>query len=113
MTAPVVFAATSPRARGLPPGCGATGSRDTPSRYAAIPRPQLYVEGMAMTLRLSPAEDETLARLARQFRMSKNAAAAQAIEAAGPRADHPDFVRAATLRLLDRYSDLVDRLAQA
>ncbi len=66
-----------------------------------------------MTLRLSPAEDETLARLARQFRMSKNAAAAQAIETVAPRADHPEFVEAATTRLLERYGDLLGRLAHA
>jgi predicted transcriptional regulator len=68
---------------------------------------------MAMTLRLSPSEDETLARLARQFRMSKNAAAAQAIDLATPRADHPEFVGRSTARLLDRYRTLFDRLAQA
>ena len=66
-----------------------------------------------MTLRLSPTEDETLARLARQFRMSKNAAAAQAIDLAAPRADHTEFVGRTTARLLDRYSDLFRRLADA
>ena len=66
---------------------------------------------MAMTLRLSPSEDETLARLARQFRTSKNSAAAVAIELAAPRPDHPEFVRGATTRLLDRYRDLMTRLA--
>ena len=66
-----------------------------------------------MTLRLSPAEDETLARLARQFRMSKNAAAAQAIETVAPRADHPELVGRTTRRLLEQYSDLFDRLARA
>lgn len=66
-----------------------------------------------MTLRLSPAEDETLARLARRFRMSKNAAAAQAIETAAPRSDHTAFVEAATARLLDRYAELFGRLADA
>ena len=68
---------------------------------------------MAMTLRLSPSEDKTLARLARQFRMSKNQAAAQAIDLAAPRADHTDFVRRTTSRLIDRYADLLGRLAQA
>lgn len=66
-----------------------------------------------MTLRLSPAEDETLARLARQFRMSKNAAAAQAIETAAPKRDHREFVAGSTARLLNRYSALFSRLAEA
>jgi predicted transcriptional regulator len=68
---------------------------------------------MAMTLRLSPAEDETLALLARRFRMSKNAAAAQAIDLAAPRADHTEFVGRTTTRLLEQYRDLFGRLAEA
>lgn len=63
-----------------------------------------------MTLRLSPAEDETLARLARQFRVSKNQAAAQAIDLAAPRPSHADFVARSTERLLERYDDLFRRL---
>ena len=65
-----------------------------------------------MTLRLSPNEDETLARLARQFRTSKNQAAAQAIEIAAPKRDHREFVQSATTRLLARYSGLMERLAE-
>jgi predicted transcriptional regulator len=68
---------------------------------------------MAMTLRLSPAEDETLARLARQFRMSKNQAAAQAIDIVAPKRDHAEFVERSTKRLLTRYSGLFERLAGA
>jgi predicted transcriptional regulator len=67
---------------------------------------------MAMTLRLSPTEDETLARLARQFRMSKNQAAAQAIDLAAPKRDHREFVQRSTSRLLDRYSSVLERLAE-
>lgn len=67
---------------------------------------------MAMTLRLSPTEDETLARLARQFRMSKNQAAAQAIEIAAPKRDHAEFVQRTTSRLLSRYGGLMERLAE-
>lgn len=66
-----------------------------------------------MTLRLSPTEDETLAGLARSFRMSKNMAAAAAIDLAVPRPSHPEFVREATGRLLARYSRLFERLAEA
>lgn len=68
---------------------------------------------MAMTLRLSPSEDQTLTRLAREFRTSKNLAAAAAIELAAPREDHPAFVEAATMRLLERYSSILERLAAA
>ena len=66
-----------------------------------------------MTLRLSPVEDETLARLARQFRMSKNQAAAQAIDLAAPKRDHAEFVQRTTTRLLTQYDGLLERLAQA
>jgi hypothetical protein len=68
---------------------------------------------MAMTLRLSTDEDAMLTRLAQQFRTSKNSAAAAAIEIAAPKPDHPEFVAAATRRLLGRYSVLMDRLAEA
>lgn len=66
-----------------------------------------------MTLRLSPTEDETLARLARQFRMSKNQAAAQAIDLAAPKRDHAEFVQRTTTRLMAKYSVLLERLAEA
>lgn len=66
-----------------------------------------------MTLRLSPTEDETLARLARQFRMSKNQAAAQAIDLAAPKRDHAEFVQRTTSRLMTKYSSLLERLAEA
>ena len=64
-----------------------------------------------MTLRLSPSEDETLTRLAREFRTSKNHAAAAAIELAAPKEDHPAFVKASVNRLLARYDTLMERLA--
>lgn len=67
---------------------------------------------MAMTLRLSPTEDESLTRLARSFRLSKNLAAAAAIDLAAPKPDHTDFVRESTERLLGRYDDLMRRLSQ-
>ena len=66
-----------------------------------------------MTLRLSPIEDERLAQLARSFRMSKNMAAAAAINEVAPKPDHPDFVQSATSRLIERYSGLFERLADA
>ena len=66
-----------------------------------------------MTLRLSPAEDETLTRLAKSFNTSKNLAAATAIDLAAAAPDHVDFVRHSTNVLLDRYSALMSRLAEA
>ena len=68
---------------------------------------------MAMTLRLSADEDATLTRLAQSFKTSKNSAAAVAIDLASPKPDHPEFVAAATARLLDRYAGLLARLAEA
>jgi predicted transcriptional regulator len=66
---------------------------------------------MAMTLRLSPTEDESLTRLARSFRTSKNLAAAKAIDIVAPKPDHTEFVRDATERLVARYSLVLARLA--
>lgn len=66
---------------------------------------------MAMTLRLSPTEDETLRQLARQFRTSKNQAAAHAIDLAAPRRDHPEFVESSMRTLLARYDRVLNRLA--
>ena len=66
-----------------------------------------------MTLRLSADEDESLSRLARSFRVSKNTAAATAIEIAAPRPDHQEFVAASRTALLRRYAALMARLADA
>ena len=66
-----------------------------------------------MTLRLTADEDETLTRLARSLRLSKNHAAATAIDLVAPKRDHAEFVAASTERLLTRYSSLLGRLAQA
>lgn len=68
---------------------------------------------MAMTLRLSPTEDESLTRLARSLRLSKNLAAATAIDLVAPKRNHTEFVAASTDRLLTRYSALFTRLAEA
>lgn len=66
-----------------------------------------------MTLRLTADEDETLARLARSFRTSKNNAAATAIEIAAPKQNHEEFVTSSTTALLRRYAALMVRLADA
>ena len=68
---------------------------------------------MAMTLRLSPTEDESLNRLAQSLRLSKNHAAAAAIDRLAPKRNHSDFVAASTERLLNRYSALFARLDEA
>jgi predicted transcriptional regulator len=68
---------------------------------------------MAMTLRLTDERDRMLESLAEQLHMSKNLAAAEAIEVAAPRPSHPDQVAASTDRLLLRYADLMARLANA
>ena len=68
---------------------------------------------MAMTLRLSEERDRLLESLADQLRVSKNVAAAEAIEVAAPRPSHPDFVAESMARQLVRYSDLMARLANA
>ena len=65
-----------------------------------------------MTLRLSADGDETLERLARAFRTSKNTAAAAAIELAAPRESHPELVAEATRRLMTQYAPLMARLAE-
>ncbi len=44
--------------------------------------------------------------------MSKNQAAAQAIDLAAPKRDHAEFVQRSTARLLDRYSSVLGRLAE-
>ncbi len=66
-----------------------------------------------MTLRLTADEDENLTRLAKRFHMSKNLAAATAIDLVAPKADHSEFVEQTTGRLLERYSALFSRLAEA
>ena len=45
--------------------------------------------------------------------MSKNQAAAQAIDLAAPKRDHAEFVQRTTARLLAQYGGLLERLAQA
>lgn len=67
---------------------------------------------MAMTSRLSSVADEVLAPLARSFPMSNDQAPA-AIDLAAPESNHPEFVHAATTRLLARYGVLLARFAEA
>ena len=68
---------------------------------------------MAMTLRLTEEREQLLNTLAATLQLSKNSAAAAAIELAAPRPNHLDFVAASTARQLSRYADLMTRLASA
>ncbi len=72
-----------------------------------------YPARMAMTLRLTEERERLLEALAEFLQVSKNGAAAQAIELAAPRPSHPDFVAGSTARQLSRYADLMTRLASA
>jgi len=85
-----------------------TSRRTAPSRTFTS-----NVKLMAMTLRLTEERDRLLETLADSLHVSKNSAAAQAIEIAAPRPSHPDFVAASTARQLGRYADLMTRLAYA
>lgn len=66
-----------------------------------------------MTLRLSEERERLLEELAATLHLSKNSAAAAAIELAAPRPNHPEFVTESTARQLSRYADLMTRLADA
>jgi predicted transcriptional regulator len=66
-----------------------------------------------MTLRLSEERERTLERIAETLHISKNSAAAEAIELAAPRPNHPQFVADSMGRQLSRYADLMLRLSNA
>ncbi|UNX53936.1 CopG family transcriptional regulator [Georgenia sp. TF02-10] len=67
---------------------------------------------MAMNLRLSTAQQHALNELAAAQGVSKNEAAARAIEDAWARQAHQRRVRELGEAAIDRYRDLLDRLAQ-
>jgi hypothetical protein len=67
---------------------------------------------MAMTLRLTEEQDRLLERLAADRGVSKNLAAAVAIELAAPAADNTEAVAAVIARLRTRDSSLLARLAE-
>ncbi|WP_147918087.1 CopG family transcriptional regulator [Ruania zhangjianzhongii] len=67
---------------------------------------------MAMTLRLTPEQDEALATLAAAHRMSKHEAAVRAIEDAAARSVHRDRVQALSDEGRERYAGLLDRLSR-
>lgn len=67
---------------------------------------------MAMTLRLTDAQDATLQRLAESQQISKQEAAIRAIEAQAERVTTAHEVSNWADFALDRYKGLLDRLAQ-
>lgn len=67
---------------------------------------------MAMTLRLTPEQDAMLTKLAADQKISKQEAAAVAIERDAGRSANAGEVREWADHALKRYAGLLDRLAQ-
>jgi predicted transcriptional regulator len=67
---------------------------------------------MAMTLRLTDEQDAALTRLANAQGISKNEAAARAIDEGAARISREEEVRRLTREAIDQYGPLLDRLAQ-
>ena len=67
---------------------------------------------MAMTLRLTPEQDEALAHLAAANRMSKHEVVVRAIEDAARRSAHSERIQAFSAEGRQRYAGLLDRLSQ-
>ncbi len=67
---------------------------------------------MAMTLRLTPEDEQALAQLAEAEGVSKQEATVRAIHEAASRRLRRDQVSALSAAARDRYADLLDRLGQ-
>ncbi|HOA28294.1 MAG TPA: CopG family transcriptional regulator [Arachnia sp.] len=67
---------------------------------------------MAMTLRLTPEDEQALALLAEADGVSKQEATVRAIREASARRVHEDKVRRLSESARVRYADLLDRLGQ-
>jgi hypothetical protein len=67
---------------------------------------------MALTLRLTEEQELALTELARRQGVSKNEAAARAIEAALERTVHEKQVQSLAQSAIRRYGTVLDRLAQ-
>ncbi len=67
---------------------------------------------MAMTLRLTPEDEHTLALLAEAEGVSKQEATVRAIRDAASRRLHRDKVATLSQEARTRYADLLDRLGQ-
>lgn len=67
---------------------------------------------MALNLRMTESQDRALAELARSQGLSKNEAAVRAIAAAWARQRHEGEVRALAHHAVERYGQLLGRLAK-
>lgn len=67
---------------------------------------------MAMTLRLTPDDEQALARLAEAQGVSRQEATVRAIHEAEQRHVRTERVRELSARGRDRYADLLQRLGQ-
>ncbi len=67
---------------------------------------------MAMTLRLTPEDEQALTLLAEAEGVSKQEATVRAIHEAASRRLRRDKVAALSAAARDRYADLLDRLGQ-
>lgn len=67
---------------------------------------------MAMTLRLTPEDEQALALLAEAEGVSKQEATVRAIHEASARRVRRDQVTALSTAARERYADLIDRLGQ-
>jgi len=76
----------------------------------AIPR--WYHACMAMTLRLTPDDEQALALLAEADGVSKQEATVRAIHEAASRRLRQDKIRTLSAGARQRYADLLDRLGQ-
>ena len=68
--------------------------------------------GMAMTLRLSPDDEQALALLAEADGVSKQEATVRAIHEAAARRLRQDKIRTLSAGARQRYADLLTRLGQ-
>lgn len=70
------------------------------------------MRAMALNLRMTDAQADTLARLAESQGLSKNEAAVRAIEEAWTTRAHEAQVRDLARSATERYGPLLDRLSQ-
>lgn len=74
--------------------------------------PDWYHLAMAMTLRLTPEDEQALTLLAEAEGVSKQEATVRAIREAASRRLRRDRVSTLSATARDRYADLLDRLGQ-
>lgn len=67
---------------------------------------------MAMTLRLTPDDEQLLAQLAEQDGISRQEATVRAIRESAARRGHQQAVSGLSASARERYADLLDRLGR-